>query len=170
LHQNLPHISLDDHYQFVTFRTKDSIDDFLKSMFFADIDNKIKQYKIDQHLDRSSNGNYLNGKVIDEIRKYFLSYDKKLYDLVAFSIMPNHIHILFKQKEKLSEILRILKGGSAHITNKILQRKGKVWAGKYYDVLIRDEKHFATVYKYIKNNPIKANLNDDKKRFYGIYE
>ena len=170
MHKNLPHINALEHYQFVTFRTKDSIDDFLKRMFFADIDNKIKQYKIDQHLDNSEKGAYLNGKVIDEIKKYFLSYDKKLFDIIAFCIMPNHIHILFKQKEELREIMRVLKGGSAHITNKTLDRKGKLWAGKYYDTAIRDEKHFATVYEYIKNNPLKASLKDGDMRFYGVYE
>jgi REP element-mobilizing transposase RayT len=170
LHTNLPHIDAPEHYQFVTFRTKDSIDDYLKKMFFEDIDNRVKQYKIDQHLDKSTKGNYLNDTVIDEIKRYFISYDKRLFEIIAFCIMPNHIHILFKQKEPLSEVLRVIKGGSAHIANNILERKGKFWAGKYYDAVIRDEEHFNSVYNYIKENPQKAGLKDSDRRFFGIYE
>ena len=170
LHTNLPHIDVPEHYQFVTFRTKDSIDDYLKKMFFTDLDNRVKQYKIDQHLDQSTKGSCLNDKVIDEIKTYFRSYDKELFDIVAFCIMPNHVHILFKQKKPLSEVMRVIKGGSAHIANNTLERKGKFWAGKYYDTVIRDENHFNAVYTYIKNNPQKANLKDSKRRFFGIYE
>ena len=169
-HTNLPHINLDGYYQFVTFRTRDSIDNYLKKLHDLDDSNHIKQYKIDNYLDNSKRGAFLNDEIINDIKKYFLSYNKKLYQLIALAIMPNHIHILFKQIDELSNIIRILKGGSANLINKRLNKKGKVWSSDYYDKLIRDEKHFYIVYEYIKNNPIKADLIDYEDRFYGIYE
>lgn len=78
--------------------------------------------------------------------------------------------LLFKQKDELKNIMRILKGGSAHIVNKLLGRKGKLWAGDYFDKLIRDEEYFSLVYEYIKYNAIKAGLDDAKDRFYCCYE
>ncbi len=170
MHKNLPHIDILEHYQFVTFRTQDSIDTYLKKIYAQETVNKIKQYKIDQYLDNSDEGAYLYGEVINEIKDYFLSYDKKLFELIALAIMPNHIHVLFKQEEKLGEIMRVLKGGSAHIANTTLKRKGKFWSDKYYDTVVRDEKHFGVIYDYIKNNPIKAGLRDSDRRFYGVYE
>ena len=158
------------HYQFVTFRTKESIDGYIQKLYGIDYSEKIKQYKIDSYLDKSENGAFLNGQVILDIQKYFQSYDKKMYDLVSLSIMPNHIHILFKQNDDLPNIMRILKGGSAHIVNKLLDRKGQVWASDYFDKLIRNEEHFSLLYEYIKYNAVKVGLNDAEERFYGCYE
>ena len=159
-----------DHYQFVTFRTKDSIDGYIQKLYGSNDSEKIKQYKIDSYLDMSKNGAFLNGQIILDIQKYFQSYDKKIFDLVALVVMPNHIHILFKQNDELKNIMKILKGGSSRIVNKFLNKKGQVWASDYFDKLIRNEEHFSLVYEYIKYNAVKVELNDAEERFYGCYE
>ncbi len=169
-HSNLPHINLKEHYQFVTFRTQESIDMYLKKLYGSGEPEKLKQYKIDAYLDTSNQGAYLNDEIISEIKKYFLNYDGKIYKLIALVVMPNHIHILFQQKDELKNIIRILKGGSAHIVNKLLERKGQVWSSDYFDKLIRDEAHFTLVYEYIKYNAVKSGLTDANARFYGCYE
>jgi len=169
-HSNLPHINLKEHYQFVTFRTKESTDTYLKKLYGSNEPEKLKQYKIDAYLDDSNSGAYLNGKIVSEIKKYFLNYDDKIYKLLALTVMPNHIHILFQQKDELKNIMRILKGGSAHIVNKSLDKKGQVWASDYFDKLIRDETHLSITYEYIKNNANRAGLLDANIRFYGCYE
>ena len=169
-YNKLPHINLIEYYQFITFRTHDSIDEFLLKIRNENISNKQKEYKIDTYLDSSNQGSYLNGKILDYLYNYFLDKDKKLFDLVAFCIMPNHIHILFKQNYDLSKTMKQIKGSTSFAINKILNKKGSFWESNYFDKAIRDEKHFFTTYEYIKNNPIKANLKDFEKRFYGIYE
>ena len=93
-----------------------------------------------------------------------------MYELIALSIMPNHIHILFKQIEEMRDVMRIFKGGSSHIINQIRGTKGQIWAKDYFDKLVRNEKHFSQVYEYIKYNAVKANLGDADERFYGIYD
>ncbi len=65
--------------------------------------------------------------------------------------------------------MKTLKGVSASKINKILNKNGKFWATGYYDKAIRDEKHFEITYNYIQNNPLKAGLKDQDKRFYHIY-
>jgi len=165
---NLPHIDTIGHYQFITFRTNDSIDNLLKKLSKENIKTEIKQYKIDTYLDNSSNGCYLNAEVLEYLKNFFLKQDNILYELVAFCVMPNHIHILFKQKVELAQIMKKLKGSSANSINKLLGKKGKFWESSYYDKGIRDERHLMLTYEYIKNNPLKVGL--DKNRFYGIYE
>ena len=165
---NLPHIDMIGYYQFVTFRTFDSIDEFLKRLSAENIQTKTKQYKIDNYLDNSSHGCYLNDKVFEYLKNFFIEKDKILYELIAFCIMPNHIHILFKQNIELDKIMKIIKGSSSNRINKILCKKGKFWDSNYYDKAIRDNNHFVTTYEYIKNNPLKVGLSKD--RFYGIYE
>ena len=180
-YSHLPHIDIKGYYQFITFRTYDSVDSYLKKLQNIDIPNKQKQQRIDNYLDKSQNGAYLNGEVLEYLYNFFKSQDKILYDLVAFSIMPNHIHLLFKPLNNLPFIIQKIKGITAYNINKTLNRKGKFWANDYYDKAIRDEKHFYIVYNYIKNNPLKLANGDEAlasssnnkiilKRFYGIYE
>ena len=166
----LPHIDLVGYYQFVTFRTHDSIDDYLKRVRNEDISSREQEYKIDQYIDKSKKGCYLNSEILDYLYNYFVSKDKSFYDLVTFSIMPNHVHILFKQNIELPKIMKQIKGATAFEINKILKRKGIFWESNYYDKVIRNETHFEQVYDYIKYNAIKVDLRDAKERFYGIYE
>ena len=166
----LPHIDMIGYYQFVTFRTYESLDDFVKKIRGEKISSSLQEYKIDRYIDHSPKGRYLNDEVLDYLYNYFLDKDKELYELIAFSIMPNHVHILFKQNTELSKIMKQIKGVTAFGINKILHRKGIFWEENYYDRVIRDEAHFSQVYDYIAYNAVKAGLDDAKERFYGIYE
>jgi len=166
----LPHIDMIGYYQFVTFRTNDSMDDFIVKIRKQNIPDKQKEYQIDKYLDSSNKGCYLKGEVLEFLKEYFISKDKVLYDLVAFSIMPNHVHIVFKQNDNLSKIMKQIKGATANKINKMLNKSGRFWESNYFDKVIRDEKHFGVVYEYVKNNAIKAGLNDVDIRFYSVYE
>ncbi len=169
-YSHLPHIDSIGTYQFITFRTKESLDPYLKKLYSRNETEKIKQYKMDQYLDSSQNGTLLYGEILEKIRDYYLAYDKNVFEVEALSIMPNHIHILLKQNDNISNVMRVLKGGAGHIVNKTLGRKGAVWSRDYYDKVIRDEDHFWIVYEYIKYNAVKANLDDAQSRFYGRQE
>ena len=166
-YSHLSHIDSIGTYQFITFRTKESLDPYLKKLYSSIETEKIKQYKMDKYLDSSQNGILLYGEILEMIRDYYLGYDNNVFEIEALSIMPNHIHVLLKQNDNISNVMRVLKGGAGHIVNKTLGRKGAVWSRDYYDKAIRDEKHFWIVYEYIKYNAVKANLDDANERFYG---
>lgn len=170
-YKKLPHIDMDGYYQFITFRTYDSIDDYMKTISNQDVGNSKKQYLIDNYLDTSKNGNYLKDDISEYMYNFLISKDNILYELVSFAIMSNHIHLLIKPLDKLENIMKILKGSSANQINKLLNKKGKFWANNYYDKAIRDEKHFFVVYEYIKNNCLKIDRTKVQfpKRFYSIY-
>ena len=188
-YQHLPHIYLPDHYQFVTFRTADSTDTFIKKLYARNKANREKQAELDAYLDASKQGAYLCGSALQYLYQFLRGKDKLLYTLVCFAIMPNHVHILFKPLKHLSVVMQGIKGASAIQLNQILGRNGQFWASDYYDTLIRDEKHFQTIYTYIQQNPMKlgdggakAPLPDShlkgngvltplsSPRFYGIYD
>ncbi|MFT5950440.1 MAG: putative transposase [Francisella sp.] len=170
LTQNLPHVNLINSYQFVTFRTKDSIDGFVLNLQSQNTPNNTKQANIDNYLDNSLKGSYLNDNILDSLYRYLINLDNKIYELAAFSIMPNHVHILFKQTQPLAKTIQQIKGGSAKLINDILKRKDSLWCSDYFDRTIRDEKHFEITYNYIENNALKANLQDHHKRFYSTYQ
>ena len=82
------------------------------------------------------------------------------YKLIAWCIMPNHVHVLIKQVENssLGEIVKHWKGSSAHQINHALERAGPFWAEDYFDRVIRDEEHFWNAISYIHKNPVRAGL------------
>ena len=51
-HKHLPHIDDLDYYQFITFRTNDSLDDYLAKLAKQNNSNAEKQQKIDKYLDQ----------------------------------------------------------------------------------------------------------------------
>ena len=170
-HKHLPHIDDLEYFQFITFRTNDSIDDYLDKLAKQNKSNAEKQLQIDEYLDQSNNGSYLNDDVLDYLYNYFIEKDKELYNLVSFCIMPNHVHLLFKPLIPLSKVMQKLKGSSSNRINKIRQSKNKFWADNYYDKAIRNERHYNVVYNYIKNNPLKLKQSiKNDCRFYGKYE
>ena len=171
IRKSLHHYSELEAYQFITFRTQDSIDPYIqKCSKMLELSASERQMKIDDYCDHSSNGCYLNDQIIDIVLTYIQSLEPDFYKLIAISIMPNHIHLLIQQKQQLSIIMQKIKGASAFQINKYLNRKGLFWEKSYFDKEIRDEKHFNVVYQYIKNNAGKANLKDANLRFYGIYQ
>jgi len=165
LHSNLPHISQNNFYQFITFRTHESTDDYLLKLSSQNLKTKELQYSIDKYLDTSNAGVYLNGKVLQITKEYLLNIEKSLCEIVAFSIMPNHIHLLLIQHTDISKIVQHIKGGLSFLINKELKKKGTFWQKDYFDKAIRDEEHFLVTLKYIENNALKAGLKDADERF-----
>jgi REP element-mobilizing transposase RayT len=87
-----------------------------------------------------------------------LFHHTKKYDLVAWVIMPNHIHFLATPLEsiELSAIAHSIKSYTAHEANKLLGRQGQFWQHEPFDRYIRNRKHFVSVIRYIENNPVES--------------
>jgi REP element-mobilizing transposase RayT len=123
--------------------------------------------KWDKALDVSTTGiKYLeNPKVAELIVESLRFRDGKVYELTAYCIMPNHIHVVFvplaESKDKyysLSKIMHSLKRHTAHEANLILARAGSFWQHENYDHFVRDDAELERIIKYILYNPVKANL------------
>jgi REP element-mobilizing transposase RayT len=81
------------------------------------------------------------------------------YELRAFVIMPNHVHILIEPHKPLAKITGAIKGVAARDGNATLGRTGKpFWQDESFDHWIRDSAEFERVRAYIKWNPVKAKL------------
>jgi REP element-mobilizing transposase RayT len=97
------------------------------------------------------------GGVVAESLRHF---DGERFALSAFAVMPNHVHVLFVPAPEytLEQIVKSWKTFSARKINSILQRSGALWQRDYFDRLIRDAKHFGNCVRYIRRNPVKANV------------
>ncbi|BBP44595.1 transposase [Thiosulfativibrio zosterae] len=171
MRKSLVHFSELESFQFVTFRTQASIEDYQERLHLSpNLSSSQKQTLIDDYCDQSLLGRYLNGDVLEQLMQSVKSLEPDYYHLIAVSIMPNHVHILFQQKQTTTQIMHKLKGSSTLMINKMLKQQGHFWEKSYFDKAIRNQKHFDITYEYIKNNAIKAGLTDAHQRFWGIYE
>ncbi len=91
-------------------------------------------------------------------------HDEKRYRLMAWCIMPNHVHALIECRYSLPRIVQSWKSYSgrwAILHNDRLGLGflgGQVWMRSYWDRYIRDEAHLQAAVKYIHDNPVKAGL------------
>ena len=81
------------------------------------------------------------------------------YDLHAWVIMSNHVHMLVSPKVEPVRFLHSVKGYTAREANRILQRTGeRFWQDESFDHWIRDEQGFKRIQNYIEQNPVRAGL------------
>jgi REP element-mobilizing transposase RayT len=133
--------------------------------------------KWDDELDKSTRVNYLaDPRVADLITDSLHYRDSKVFELIAFCLMPNHTHVVFtpleESKDKyfsLSRIMHSLKRHTARNANLILGRKGIFWQHENYDHVVRDDGELERMVKYVLNNPVKANLVQEQTNWKWSY-
>jgi len=95
-------------------------------------------------------------------------FDGQRYRLVAFIIMPNHVHVLVgvDGRGMLRRNCRSWKQFSAKRINRELGRSGRLWQSESYDHLVRTPESLARFREYIEANPRKAGLAPDDYTLY----
>jgi putative DNA methylase len=99
-------------------------------------------------------------RIANLVKDCLLHFDGQRYRLIAWCVMPNHVHGLIEVFDDwpLAKILHSWKSFTAHRANEILGRTGEFWFREYFDRFVRDDRHFANAVKYIEQNPVKAGL------------
>lgn len=185
--RRLPHIQIAGATYFITFRLANSLPIEALDKLAEDKQkiNKLpesqKEFahrawfaKYDDYLDQALHGSlYLkNEQVADMVAESIRFRDEKVYDLIAYCIMPNHVHLVCTPLEKmegtyfgLTEILHSLKRHTAREANKVLRRHGTFWQDESYDHFIREDAELEKVVKYVLYNPVKANLVQEQRNW-----
>lgn len=80
---------------------------------------------------------------------------KLLIEILAFCLMPNHYHLLLRQKTEdgIVKFMRRLNMGYAKFFNEKYERSGALFQGRYKAVPITTEAHFIHLPYYIHANP-----------------
>jgi len=106
----------------------------------------------------------LDSRIANIVAEALHYRDGKKYRLDAYSIMPNHVHVVFApsinngQPLALSSIMHSLKRNTAKLANRILERTGAFWEHESFDHYIRNQREFNRIVKYVLQNPVKAGL------------
>jgi len=121
-------------------------------------------------------------RLADQVAESLHYRDGNAYRLDAFSIMPNHVHVVFKPLPKkdsappcpnevgeayhsLATIMQSLKGYTAHECNRLLQREGEFWAHESYDHFVRDNEEWQRIVEYVLKNPVKAGFVKERRQW-----
>jgi putative transposase len=90
------------------------------------------------------------------------------YELRAWVVMGNPVHVLLLPLISPSRLLQSLKGHTAREANLVLARTGqKFWQAESYDRWVRADAERERIATYIESNPVRAGLVDraDKYRW-----
>jgi len=114
--------------------------------------------------------------ITEIISSAFAYFDNVQYQVLAYCVMPNHIHILIlplKQESgdiyAPSHIIYSWKRWTANQINRVLGRQGNLWQQESYDHLVRDEEELMHTVEYIKENPVKAGLVNSWEHWRGTW-
>ncbi len=123
----------------------------------------------DAALDHGEGPDWLSdpavAKLVADNMHYFAG---KRYELLAYCIMSNHVHVVFTPLLKtaetcfpLAQIMHTMKGYTALQANRLLGRTGAFWQHESYDHYVRDSAELERIIAYVTNNPVKAGLVAD---------
>lgn len=122
--------------------------------------------------------NCLNG--FYKLSNYGLAIERAIHDIPTFYphvnvdkyvIMPNHIHMILLVSANQHSCGRLITAPT--LSTIIQQFKGTVtkqtgfslWQKSFYDTVIRNEKAYQEIWRYIGENPLKWELDE----YYSVY-
>jgi REP element-mobilizing transposase RayT len=121
--------------------------------------------RIEACLDSGTGNCFLaNPPVAKIVAQALRHFDGERYELFAWCVMPNHVHVVFRPLagNSLAAIVHSWKSFSSQRANRLIGRIGVFWQREYYDHLIRGGEQFARAVRYVSENPARAGLRDWK--------
>lgn len=92
----------------------------------------------------------------------FHFYAEKYFQLWAYTVMSNHVHLLLTLRPEapiLWKVLQDMKKYAGVHSNRLLGRNGHFWEEESYDHWVREpDGEFNRIAAYILNNPVKAGI------------
>ena len=99
------------------------------------------------------------------------------FELVAYCIMPDHLHLLISLPVRQFDYSTIIKEFKKKVTKELKHQRNDpdlvVWQDRFWEHTIRDQRDYKTHFDYIHYNPIKhgfvTNPDDWKWSSFGDY-
>ncbi len=169
----LPHFDGANHVQMITFRLADSLPKSVLQRLHDEAamlpESERRRYfnrEVETLLDAGYGACWLrDNRIASIVLESLEHFNGERYVLLAYVIMPNHVHCIIQQLPgfTLAQILKTWKSFSARKANEVLGRSGVFWQRDYFDTLISDEQHLCNAAAYIHYNPVKAGLVNSMK-------
>jgi len=161
----IPHLDIPGATQMVTFRLRDALPPCHATSHHTSTPSKTESAlwfrTYDSQLDVGYGACLLRMPWAAKVVQDCLLFETDVkYDLDAWVVMPNHVHLLVRPYEgvALRSLVQTWKSVTAHRLNAVLSRRGPVWQRDYFDRFIRTERHHMMAREYIEMNPVRAGL------------
>ena len=121
--------------------------DYLRFIVLLYISNNIEAVHISNLREQ--------GKFLRDIIN--LERKETLVDIGTYCLMPNHFHLLIKEKRAggISEFMKKISTGYSMYFNKRYERTGRLFEGTFKSVHADSDEHLKYLFAYIHLNPIK---------------
>src|SRR6185503_4284919 len=166
----LPHFDATQYVQHVTYHLADSLPASTLERFQSELRatapkgwrDAERRREVEEWLDAGHGSCFLKEpSAARTVQNAFLHFDAVRYRLIAWVVMPNHVHVLFEPQDGWS-VARIVSSWKTFTGRRLATMKGAptrpVWHREYWDRFIRDSQHLSDTRKYIHENPVKAGL------------
>lgn len=122
----------------------------------------IKYYQRENDLKFS---NFIESRLVQKegfnnVLEIISSNKDKLVEIIAYCLMPTHIHLIVKQVQNngISNYMRkILNSYSCYFNTKY-ERKGPLWESKFKNVLVDSDEQLLHLTRYVHLNPVTASM------------
>jgi REP element-mobilizing transposase RayT len=100
------------------------------------------------------------------------------YRLRVAVVMPDHVHVILtplisKTRQEvisLVEIMKAIKGASAHAINRDVGNHGTIWQEESFDRVVRSSESLDAKVDYILQNPVRKALVQDWRQYKWIWQ
>lgn len=107
-------------------------------------------------------------KFIDIIKE---SKEKYKYEIYAYCLMDNHVHLVIYDKEqKISKIMQSMEVSYAFYFNKKYERVGHLFQNRFFSKKVEDREYLKMVCRYIHQNPLKAGIESTENYKWSSYK
>lgn len=170
--RKVPHFDAPHTLQFITFRLADALPQPVLRELSKQVQklpseqqSRKQREAIEHWLDLGLGCCALREPALAEIMCQTLRfYHGRRYQLIAWCVMPNHVHALIEPTFSLPRIVQGWKSYSARwavLNGEALALPlpiGRFWMRGYWDRYIRDQRHLDAALYYVHQNPVKAGL------------
>ena len=83
------------------------------------------------------------------------------FQLYAWCLMPNHVHLLIgesPQGETISQVMKRIGAKYVYWYNLCYERIGPLFQDRFKSEAVKDDAYFLTVLRYIHRNPLKVGI------------
>jgi type I restriction enzyme R subunit/putative DNA methylase len=169
----LPHFEGGRLIQHITFRLADSLPQSVLRRIEEEVGNDkdtARQIELHERAEAWLDAGYghcvlRRTEAATLVQDALFHFDGIRYRLIAWAIMPNHLHALIEPIDPwtIGRIVSTWKSYTGRRLSPMLRgvsrlNPHRVWNRDYWDRFIRDQGHFEDVVAYIHGNPVKAGL------------
>jgi len=106
------------------------------------------------------------GAALEVISQIYRLRENGNMNLLAFVVMPEHLHLLCQPLDKdISLLMRHIKRNSSYNLCRAMALQPPLWVKRFHDEVVEDREGVLETIEYIHYNPVKRGLVNEPENF-----